>query len=154
MADLDVRGLRFNVVQMGPGDEPPSDDPYAGYRLPVVFLHGLIMDNLSSFFYTIAPAVARTTDAVLYDLRGHGMSAMPASGYTPTDMAADLAMLMDHAGIACADLVGSVTRPVWIQTPVCVLRWKKYAAPVLEATPGAPTTACAPVAPMPTEAPK
>lgn len=99
MADLEVRGLRFNVVQMGPGDTPPADDPYAGYRLPVVFLHGLIMDNLSSFFYTIAPAVARTTDVVLYDLRGHGRTERPLDGYRIEDGVDDLIGVLDAVGI-------------------------------------------------------
>jgi pimeloyl-ACP methyl ester carboxylesterase len=99
VAELRVRGLRFNVVQMGPGDAPPADDPYAGHRLPVVFLHGLIMDNLSSFFYTIAPAVARTTDVVLYDLRGHGRTERPRDGYRVEDGVDDLVGVLDAVGI-------------------------------------------------------
>lgn len=99
MAELVVRDLRFNVVQMGPGDQPPADDPYAGHRLPVVFLHGLIMDNLSSFFYTIAPAVARTTDVVLYDLRGHGRTERPLDGYRIQDGVDDLVGVLDAVGI-------------------------------------------------------
>ena len=103
MAELEVRGLRFNVVQMGPGDTPPPDDPQAGYRLPVVFLHGLIMDNLSSFFYTIAPAVARATDVVLYDLRGHGRTERPLDGYRIEDGVDDLVGVLDAVGIAGPD---------------------------------------------------
>lgn len=99
MADVQVRGLRFNVVQLGPGDAPPADDPYAGHRLPVVFLHGLIMDNLASFFYTIAPAVARTTDVVLYDLRGHGRTERPMDGYRIEDGVEDLVGVLDAVGI-------------------------------------------------------
>ena len=99
MAELSVRGLRFNVVQMGPGDDPPTDDPCAGHRLPVVFLHGLIMDNLASFFYTIAPAVARTADVVLYDLRGHGRTERPMDGYRIEDGVDDLVGVLDAVGI-------------------------------------------------------
>jgi pimeloyl-ACP methyl ester carboxylesterase len=99
VADLVVRGLHFNVVQMGPGDEPPADDPYAGHRLPVVFLHGLIMDNLASFFYTVAPAVARVTDVVLYDLRGHGRTERPLDGYRIEDGVDDLIGVLDAVGI-------------------------------------------------------
>src|SRR5690349_21171865 len=84
---------------MGPGDEPPADDPYAGHRLPVVFLHGLIMDNLASFFYTIAPAVARRTDVVLYDLRGHGRTERPLDGYRIEDGVDDLVGVLDAVGI-------------------------------------------------------
>lgn len=99
MAEVLVGDLRFNVVQLGPGDRPPADDPHAGHRLPVVFLHGLIMDNLSSFFYTIAPAVARTTDVVLYDLRGHGRSERPMHGYRVEDGVDDLMGVLDAVGI-------------------------------------------------------
>jgi pimeloyl-ACP methyl ester carboxylesterase len=94
-----VRGLHFNVVQMGPGDAPPPDDAYAGHRVPVVFLHGLIMDNLASFFYTIAPAVARLTDVVLYDLRGHGRTERPLDGYRIEDGVDDLVGVLDAVGI-------------------------------------------------------
>jgi pimeloyl-ACP methyl ester carboxylesterase len=99
VAELLVRDLRFNVVQMGPGDAAPADDPHAGHRLPVVFLHGLIMDNLASFFYTIAPAVARTTDVVLYDLRGHGRTERPLDGYRIEDGVDDLIAVLDAVGI-------------------------------------------------------
>jgi pimeloyl-ACP methyl ester carboxylesterase len=99
VAELLVRDLRFNVVQMGPGDSPRADDPHAGHRLPVVFLHGLIMDNLASFFYTIAPAVARTTDVVLYDLRGHGRTERPMDGYRIEDGVDDLIGVLDAVGI-------------------------------------------------------
>ena len=36
------------------------------------------MDNLSSFYFTLANPVAETADVVLYDLRGHGLSERPA----------------------------------------------------------------------------
>jgi pimeloyl-ACP methyl ester carboxylesterase len=97
MADLMVRGLRFNVVRLGPGDNDGGGvpDPYADHRRPVVFLHGLIMDNLSSFYYTLAPAVARTTDTVLFDLRGHGRSERPLDGYRIEDGSDDLLGILD-----------------------------------------------------------
>lgn len=100
MADLDVHGVRFNVVRMGPGDTPPPGDRPGGSRVPVVFLHGLIMDNLASFFYTIAPAVARSTDVVLYDLRGHGRTERPMTGYRIEDGVDDLVGVLDAIGIA------------------------------------------------------
>jgi len=71
----------------------------------LVMVHG-IAANMAFWFPRIARELARTHRVTVYDLRGHGMSAMPPAGYTPADMAGDLAMLMDHAGIGCADLVG------------------------------------------------
>ena len=104
MADLFVRGVRFNVVRLGPSahaqqapEVPP--DPYRDGRRPVVFLHGLIMDNLSSFYYTMAPAVAAKTDTVLYDLRGHGLSERPMEGYRIEDGVDDLVGILDALGI-------------------------------------------------------
>ena len=87
MAELMVRGLRFHVQRLGEG-EPV-----------VVFLHGLVMDNLSSWYFTAANPVARLpARALLYDLRGHGRTERPADGYGVADMVADLAGALD----ACA----------------------------------------------------
>ena len=49
MPDVTVRGVRFHVQTIGP---PAPGAPVA------VFLHGLVLDNLSSFYYTIAGPVA------------------------------------------------------------------------------------------------
>lgn len=87
MADLDVRGVRHHVQRLGKGERT------------VVFVHGLVMDNLSSFYFTLANPVAAHADVVLYDLRGHGRSARPATGYTVADLVADLAALLDVLAI-------------------------------------------------------
>jgi pimeloyl-ACP methyl ester carboxylesterase len=57
------------------------------------------MDNLSSFYYTLAPAVARETDVVCYDLRGHGRSERPPTGYRLEDAVGDLVGVLDALGI-------------------------------------------------------
>jgi pimeloyl-ACP methyl ester carboxylesterase len=104
VADLVARGVRFNVVRLGPSAQAQrapdvTPDPYREGRRPVVFLHGLIMDNLSSFYYTVAPAVAANTDTVLYDLRGHGRSERPMDGYRIEDGVDDLIGILDALGI-------------------------------------------------------
>jgi pimeloyl-ACP methyl ester carboxylesterase len=99
MAELLVRGVRFNVVRLGPGDVRSDLDPYDAYRRPVLFLHGLIMDNLSSFYYTMAPAVAAKTDTVLFDLRGHGRSERPLHGYRIEDGIDDVLGILDALAI-------------------------------------------------------
>jgi pimeloyl-ACP methyl ester carboxylesterase len=71
----------------------------------LVMVHG-IAANMAFWFPRIALALARQHRVTVYDLRGHGMSAMTPAGYTPADMAGDLGRLMDHAGIGRADLVG------------------------------------------------
>src|SRR5436305_2133211 len=82
MADVVANGVRHHVQRLGHGD-----------RL-VVFVHGLVMDNLSSFYFTLANPVAASCEVMLYDLRGHGMSERPVRGYGVTDLVADLAALV------------------------------------------------------------
>jgi pimeloyl-ACP methyl ester carboxylesterase len=97
MADLYARGIRFNVVRLETSAGAPGLSREV--RPPVVFLHGLIMDNLSSFYYTLAPAVAAKADTVLYDLRGHGRSERPPDGYRIEDGADDLVAILDALGV-------------------------------------------------------
>jgi pimeloyl-ACP methyl ester carboxylesterase len=91
MADVVANGVRHHVQRLGGGART------------VVFVHGLVMDNLSSFYFTLANPAAATADVILYDLRGHGMSERPARGYTVGQLVDDLAALL-----AALD----VTRPV------------------------------------------
>ena len=86
MAEVTVGGLRFHVQRLGPE-----------VGVPVVFLHGLIMDNLSSWFFTAAPKVAAHQPVLLYDLRGHGKSERPATGYGVQDMVEDLCGILDES---------------------------------------------------------
>jgi len=88
MADVYARGLRFHVQRFGNDRNNPV----------VVFLHGLVMDNLSSWYFSCAPAMAKVADVILYDLRGHGRSERPPTGYTLADHVADLAALLDALG--------------------------------------------------------
>lgn len=98
MADVVARGVRHHVQRLGAASASP----------PVVFLHGLVMDNLSSFYFTLANPMAELAEVVLYDLRGHGMSERPASGYAVDDFVADLAELLDALGVrGPAILVGN-----------------------------------------------
>jgi len=91
LADVVANGVRHHVQRLGAGPRT------------VVFVHGLVMDNLSSFYFTLASPVAATNDVVLYDLRGHGRSERPAAGYRVADLVDDLAALLQAL---------DVTRPV------------------------------------------
>jgi pimeloyl-ACP methyl ester carboxylesterase len=88
MADVEVRGVRFHVERL----RPPGG---GGARGPaVVFVHGAL-SSMAMFYYTVANHVALAGyDAVLYDLRGHGLSEGPPRGYLVEDMVADLAALL------------------------------------------------------------
>lgn len=84
MPKVIANGISFNVQRLGRG----------GGR-PVVFLHGLVMDNLSSWYFTVANRVARSREVILYDLRGHGRTERTEENYQVDDMVADLAALLD-----------------------------------------------------------
>jgi pimeloyl-ACP methyl ester carboxylesterase len=51
-------------------------------------------------------ALARKYRVIIYDLRGHGHSSMPASGYTLEQMVADLRALVDHLGVSRPHVIG------------------------------------------------
>jgi pimeloyl-ACP methyl ester carboxylesterase len=87
MSFMTVNGLRFNVQQLGHGDRT------------VVFLHGLVMDNLSSWYYTLANPLAKQANVLLYDLRGHGLTQMTNSGYTLEQNLSDLVGILDTVGV-------------------------------------------------------
>jgi pimeloyl-ACP methyl ester carboxylesterase len=101
MAELTANGLRFHVQTLhgdvgGAGEGAVATDER---RPTVVMLHGLVADNLSSYYYTIANPVALEADVYLYDLRGHGRTEMPETGYTVADSVDDLEALLDAWGI-------------------------------------------------------
>jgi pimeloyl-ACP methyl ester carboxylesterase len=74
----------------------------------VVFLHGLVVDNLSSFYFTLANPFAQKAEALLVDLRGHGKSMRPVSGYTLDDFVDDLhELLQAKFGNQSVTLVGN-----------------------------------------------
>ncbi len=90
MAMVSANGVELKVMRLGP-DEPAAP--------PVVLLHGIVIDNLSSLYFTLANHIAAEHDTVLYDQRGHGRSSVPPTGYRIADSVADLAGLLDALGI-------------------------------------------------------
>ncbi|HZD15061.1 MAG TPA: alpha/beta fold hydrolase, partial [Pseudonocardiaceae bacterium] len=91
MADVTARGVRFHVQRLA-ASRPAMTRPVP----PVVLIHGLGMDNLSSFYFTLANPLANAgADVILYDLRGHGLTERPRTGYRVDDSVADLAALLD-----------------------------------------------------------
>ena len=71
----------------------------------VVLVHGLGA-NRAFWFWRIAHTLARGHVVTIYDMRGHGRSDVPPSGYTSATMAGDLKALLDHLGVGRAHLVG------------------------------------------------
>jgi len=66
-------------------------------RETLVLIHGILIDNLSSYYFTVAPAFAAAGfDVVMFDHRGHGKSARIESGYTVDNVVDDLAALLEE----------------------------------------------------------
>jgi pimeloyl-ACP methyl ester carboxylesterase len=94
MAEIVANGVRLHVQRL----TRPDRSSHVAH--PVVFIHGLGMDNMSSFYYTLANPVANTgAEVILYDLRGYGLSERPRTGYGVRDSIADLAGLLDALNV-------------------------------------------------------
>jgi len=77
----------------------------AGQGPDVVLVHGLAADH-AHWYLRILPQLASEFRVTVYDLRGHGLSASPPTGYSSAVMAADLAALLEHLGVKGAHVVG------------------------------------------------
>lgn len=85
-------GVTLHYQQVGQGPD-------------MVMVHGLT-GNLAVWHLKIAPMLWDHFRITTYDLRGHGYSDAPPTGYSADDMATDLGDLMDALGIDKAYLVG------------------------------------------------
>jgi len=74
-------GVRIHYQQLGEGPD-------------LVMVHGLT-GNLAVWHLRIVPELTEHFRVLTYDLRGHGHSDTPPSGYAPDDMADDLLALLD-----------------------------------------------------------
>jgi pimeloyl-ACP methyl ester carboxylesterase len=85
-------GVQIHYTQVGDGPD-------------VVLIHGLT-GNLAVWHLNIVPRLWDHFRVTTYDLRGHGYSSMPPTGYDADHMAADLIALLDALGIERPALVG------------------------------------------------
>jgi len=92
MPRIDVRGLQVHYQQAGSGPD-------------VILIHGLAA-NLAFWYLPVVPLLARDHRVTLYDLRGHGLSAPAPTGYTTSELAGDLEVLLERLNISHAHLVG------------------------------------------------
>jgi pimeloyl-ACP methyl ester carboxylesterase len=91
-----INGVKLNYVQL--------DDEAGSAREDLMMVHGLAT-NMAFWYFRYGLALAKRFRVTLYDLRGHGRSEMPATGYSPDILAADLAGLMDQLRIDKAHLM-------------------------------------------------
>ncbi len=93
MPFLDVNGHKVHYQQAGEGPD-------------LVLIHGITGDLSIWFLCRAMQTLAGRRRVTAYDLRGHGYSDAPPTGYTSADLAGDLFGLMDALGVDRADLVG------------------------------------------------
>ena len=72
---------------------------------PVVLIHGLGA-NLAFWYLGALRHLGRDHSFLLYDMRGHGASSMPETGYRLETMVADFLALLDHLGLEKVHVVG------------------------------------------------
>lgn len=92
MPMIPANGVTFHVIQAGTGPD-------------VVMLHGL-SGNLAVWHLKMVPMLSDEYRLTTYDLRGHGNSSMPPTGYSTRDMAGDLLALLDELKIQRPVLLG------------------------------------------------
>jgi pimeloyl-ACP methyl ester carboxylesterase len=90
---LDAGGLRVHVALAGPEDAPP-----------VVLAHGWPQNWWT--WRNVIPALARSHRVIAPDLRGHGWTQAPATGYEKEQLASDLLAVLDALKIDRVTYVG------------------------------------------------
>ncbi|MCK9893300.1 alpha/beta hydrolase [Frankia sp. AgB32] len=94
MAEINANDIRLHVQRLAPKGGAAPDAPV------VVMVHGMIMDNMSSFYFALGTWLADAgCDVICYDLRGHGRSERTPDGYSLADSLADLTGLLDALGV-------------------------------------------------------
>lgn len=108
-------------------------DGPAGAGAPVlVFAHGAGGNTL--IWWQQVPHFARTHRVLVFDHRGFGRSACAPEHFRPGEFAADLAAILDHAGIERAALVCQ-SMGGWTGLPFALAWPERVAALVLSGTP-------------------
>jgi pimeloyl-ACP methyl ester carboxylesterase len=93
MPVLKTEHIKINYLQL------PCESGLPDHQVEdLVMIHGLAT-NMAFWYLNIAQVFAKRFRVTLYDLRGHGRSSMPETGYTPEDHAGDLKLLLDHLDI-------------------------------------------------------
>ena len=95
---------RFGNIQLSTGVRLHYAEQGPATATPMILLHGY-SDSWFSYSLVLS-ALSRDTRVYALDLRGHGNSERPASGYAMSQLAADVIAFMDAKGIARATVIG------------------------------------------------
>lgn len=93
MPEIQANGVRLHYQQSGSGPD-------------VVLVHAVTSNQAVWLFSGLVDVLAAEFRVTAYDLRGHGFSERPPTGYTSTDMARDFRELHSALGLGPAVLVG------------------------------------------------
>jgi pimeloyl-ACP methyl ester carboxylesterase len=89
MPTIIANGIKQNYELLAPTNGNP-DAP------TIVCVHGMLIDSLASYYFTMAKSLRDAgLRVLLYDLRAHGNSDRPESGYTVETLVDDLTALLD-----------------------------------------------------------
>lgn len=95
---------RFGDVRLSTGIRMHFAEQGESRGEPIILLHGY-SDSWFSYSRVMTP-LAREARVYALDMRGHGKTDKPASGYAMRDLAADVLAFMDAKGIVRATIVG------------------------------------------------
>src|SRR3954451_538232 len=90
---VDAGGVRLHVAELGDADAPP-----------LLLVHGWPQHWWC--WNKVAPSLAKRWRILMPDLRGHGWSEAPRSGYEKPQLAKDLVALLDALGLERVDYAG------------------------------------------------
>ena len=93
MPIVEANGLSFHVQEMGAGP-------------PVALVHGLFLGNLASWYFSVAPVLARHRRVLMYDQRAHGKSERATNGFDLGSLTADLRALASRFDDGPLEIVG------------------------------------------------
>jgi pimeloyl-ACP methyl ester carboxylesterase len=92
MPRIETDGFSLHYLSVGQGPD-------------VILIHGLT-SNLAFWYPKVAAGLASSYRVTLFDLRGHGYSGMPPSGYTTRDIAMDVKTILDQLDVERVYVVG------------------------------------------------
>ena len=94
MSLIKVNNNTFNILEL---NKEASET--------IVMIHG-IFTNMAVYYFSIAQELAKKYHVVLYDLKGHGLSETPLSGYDMSSMSDDLRGILSTLGLSKVHLTG------------------------------------------------